>query len=74
MAEVAHFIKDAAKGPHITLVAVWLVLKELWGHVVGSSDASVCEVLRAIQHLCDAKVAQTDLSYVRWVEHLPFRS
>ena len=48
MAQVTHFIEDAAQSPYVTLVAVSLCLEELWRHVVRGTDACIGEVLGII--------------------------
>ena len=62
VAQVAHLIEHAAEGPHIRLVTVGLILKELGRHVVRGPDACVCEVFRAVEDLGYSEIAQTDLA------------
>lgn len=59
--QIAHLVQDAAQRPHIRLVPIGLVLEQLRRHVIRRADTRVREVLRAIEHLGYAKVAESDL-------------
>ena len=61
VAQVAHFVKDTTESPDVTFVAVGLCLEELGGHVVGRTDAGICEILRVVEHTCNTKIAKSYL-------------
>lgn len=44
--QVTHLVEDAAESPHIRLIAVWFVLKQLGRHVVWRSNARLRKVFR----------------------------
>ena len=58
--ESAELIQDAAQGPDVRLVCVWLVLAYLRGHVVRRALHREGVIGGALQHLRDTKVSKFD--------------
>ena len=59
--QVAHFVQDAAKCPHITLITIGLCFEEFGGHVVWRSNAGVREILSIVEHSGDTEITESNL-------------
>ena len=60
--QVAHLVEDAAEGPHVGLITVWLVFEQFWRHVVGRTNARVGEIFGAVEDLGNTKITKSDLN------------
>mmetsp|Transcript_87299 Transcript_87299/g.273405 ORF Transcript_87299/g.273405 Transcript_87299/m.273405 type:complete len:260 (+) Transcript_87299:459-1238(+) len=57
---VDNFVEDAPKAPDVALVAVGLVVDQLRGHVEGSANLRLGELVSGVEHRSDAKVAKLE--------------
>ncbi len=60
MAQGCHLVENAAKGPDITFVVIWLVFANLWRKIVWRSNGCFRELIRIVKNTSNAKVAQFD--------------
>lgn len=60
MLQRAQFVKNAAEGPHVTLVGVRLALADFGRHVVWGSLDGEGLVVRVFQNFANAEVAELD--------------
>mmetsp|Transcript_27864 Transcript_27864/g.66198 ORF Transcript_27864/g.66198 Transcript_27864/m.66198 type:complete len:241 (-) Transcript_27864:369-1091(-) len=58
MLEGGHLVEKAAERPYVTLLVILLALADLWREVVRRPDRGGCKVVRVVEHLGDAKVAE----------------
>ena len=64
----AHLVQDAAQGPHVALVVVWLVLADLGRHVVwGADNGTRCRHC-PFHQLANPEVSQLDVPLIE--EHV----
>lgn len=55
-----HLVEDAAEGPNIRFLVVWLFLTDLGREVVWSSDSGLCAIVSMLEDSRDTKVTNLD--------------
>ena len=60
MFQGCHFIHTTPQCPDVRFVVIWLIREELWTHVVRSTNDSVSQFTRSIQHSGYAKITNLD--------------
>jgi hypothetical protein len=73
VAQSDHFVENAAEGPDVRLLIVWLLLTDLRRQIVRSTDSSLCAIVSVLEYSSNTEVTNLDLAVLRHEDVLSFQ-